>query len=495
MSTKETDILDYPGKYNLTTLDIISYRQQPDESKPLIMDIKGITEVMTITEDILTNTLSGVCTVYDTQDIRSIFPLTGLERLSIKFNTPGLPGYDYTEDNGTPFQIYKVDKVTKERGKDIAQQYQIFFCSPEMFNSNITTVSKAYSGPIENAVKDLVTNKRFLNSKKPLFIENTATNAKYVIPSLKPLKAINFLSTQSVSGKYNNAGYLFYETSRGFHFRSIESLLAMGGAAARPTTWNFQTQIQMVDDEKKPNKPEVKDIEKRMQAVIRYEFDKHADTLSNIIDGVYANKVVVHDAFNKTIKTHDFNYKENFAKGFHTETVGEENDADKHIVPNAQLNDTGKALFEYPDSKKMVVTETSKVHNDYEFVPVNATLPKITSQKAALKNIVLTMLVYGNTQLNAGDIVNFTLPLLQPVGDKQPVDNPFFSGRYLVMAVKHTMALGTGTHEMTLRCMKDSVRTPYPSETDPLIVGTDNTKEINIYANDSGGAYGFGVVT
>ena len=489
------NILDYAGKYNLDTLDIISYQQQKSESAPKVMDIKGITEVMTITEDILSNTLNGVVTVYDTGDIRSVFPLTGLERLSVKFNTPGLPGYNYTEENGTPFQIYKVDRVTKTPGKDIAQRYQIFFCSPEMFNSQVSTVSKAYSGPIENAIDDLVKNKRFLNSKKPLFIENTATNAKYVIPSLKPLKAINFLATQSVSGKYNNAGYLFYETSRGFHFRSIESLLAMGGAAARPTTWNFGTQIQMIDDQLKQDKPEVKDIQKRMQAVIRYEFDKHADTLSNIIDGVYANKVVVHDAFNKTIKTHDFNYKENFAKGFHTETVGEENDADKHIVPNAQLNDTGKALFEYPNSKKMVVTETSKVHNDYEFVPVNATLPKITSQKAALKNIVLTMLVYGNTQLNAGDIVNFTLPLLQPVGDKQPVDNPFFSGRYLVMAVKHTMALGTGTHEMTLRCMKDSVRTPYPSETDPLIVGTDNTKEINIYGNDSGGAYGFGVVT
>ena len=484
MATKETDILDYPGKYNLTTLDIISYRQQPDESKPLIMDIKGITEVMTITEDILTNTLSGVCTVYDTQDIRSIFPLTGLERLSIKFNTPGLPGYDYTEDNGTPFQIYKVDKVTKERGKDIAQQYQIFFCSPEMFNSQVTTVSKAYSGPIENAVKDLVTNKRFLNSKKPLFIENTATNAKYVIPSLKPLKAINFLSTQSVSGKYNNAGYLFYETSRGFHFRSIESLLAMGGAAARPTTWNFQTQIQMVDDQLKKDKPEVKDIQKRMQAVIRYEFDKHADTLSNIIDGVYANKVVVHDAFNKTIKTHDFNYKENFAKGFHVETVGNENDADKHIVPDTQLNDTGKALFEYPDSKKMVVTETSKVHNDYEFVPVNATLPKITSQKAGLRNLNLSMLVYGNTDLNAGDIINFNLPLLKPSGDSEPKENPYIGGRYLIMAIKHTMVLETGTHEMTLRCMKDSVRTPYPSEDDPLIIGTDKTRDINIYKED-----------
>jgi len=487
MALLQTDILDKVGKYNLSTLDIISYRQQKDESAPKVMDIKGITELMTITEDILSNTLSGVVTVYDTGDIRSVFPLTGLERLSVKFNTPGLPGYDYTEDNGTPFQIYKVDKVTKLPGKDIAQRYQIFFCSPEMFNSQVSIVSKAYAGPIENAVEDLVKNKRFLNSKKPLFIENTATNAKYVIPSLKPLKAINFLATQSVSGKYNNAGYLFYETSKGFHFRSIESLLAMGGSAARPTRWNFQTQIQTIQDTKKT---EVKDIQRRMQAVIQYDFDKHADTLSNIIDGVYANRVVVHDAFNKTITTHDFNYKDNFAKGFHTETVGDENDSNKHFIPDAQLNDTGKALFEYPNSKKMVVTDTSKVHNDYEFVPVNETLPKITSQKAGLKNLNLTMLVYGNTQLNAGDIVNFTVPLLRPVGDKEPIPNPYMSGRYLIMAIKHTMALETGTHEMTLKCMKDSVRTPYPKEEDALIVGTDKTKKIDIYNQDSEGQFG-----
>ena len=32
--------------------------------------------------------------------------------------------------------------------------------------------------------------------------------------------------------------------------------------------------------------------------------------------GMYANRLVVHDAFNKTLTTHDFNYKEDFEKGF-----------------------------------------------------------------------------------------------------------------------------------------------------------------------------------
>jgi len=484
MSNADSQILDKVGKYNLTTLDIISYNQQKDESAPRVMDIKGITETLQISEDILSNTISGVVSVYDTGDIRTIFPITGLERLSLKFNTPGLPGYDFTEENGTPFQIYKVDTVTKIPGKDIAQRYRIYFCSPEKFNSHTTTVSKAYAGPIENAVEDLVTNKRYLNSKKPLFVESTSTNAKYVIPSLKPLNAINFLATQSVSSKYNNAGYLFFETPRGYHFRSIESLLALNGAVARPTRWNFQTQIQSVQDTKKS---EVKDIQRRMQSVIKYEFDKHADSLANIMDGLYANRLVVHDAFNKTVKTHDFNYKENFGKGFHTETTGDENDADKFILPDAQLNDTGKALFESPNSKKMVVTETSKVHNDYEFVPVNDTLPKITSQRAGLKNLNLTMLVHGNTLLQAGDVINFTVPLLIPLGDIEPIPNPYTSGRYLIMAIKHTMSLETQTHDMTLRCVKDSVRTPYPSETDPLIVGTDKTNKIDIYNEDNVG--------
>jgi len=486
MAITDSPILDKVGKYNLTVLDIISYRQQKDESAPKVMDIRGICDVFEIHEDILRNTIYGTVTVFDTQDIRSILPLTGLERLSLKFNTPGMPGYDMTEDNGTPFSIYKVDNVTKVLDKDKAQYYQIHFCSPEFLNSQLETVSKAYAGPIENAVYDIVDNK--LKSKKPFFFENTATNAKYVIPSLKPLKAINFLSTQCVSGKYNNAGYLFYETSKGFQFRSLESMVALNGSNARKEKMHYQTQVvQKHDADRKfindlTKGSEVMDIESRMRTIIAYDIDKHADTLGNIIGGMYANRLVVHDAFNKTIKTHDFNYIEDYAKGFHTESIGDSDDSKKHVLPNAQLNDTGKGLNEYPNSKKMVVTETSKVHNDYEFVPTSETLPKITSQRKGMQNLNLTLTVYGNTNLNAGDVIYFNAPLLRP-GDNE-VENPFISGRYLIMAIKHIATLETGTHEMILRCMKDSVRTPYPSESDPLIVGKDKKTVKPIYEQD-----------
>ena len=55
MADLEREILDKVGKYNLSELDIISYRQQKDESRPKTMDIKGITLTMSITEDIFSN--------------------------------------------------------------------------------------------------------------------------------------------------------------------------------------------------------------------------------------------------------------------------------------------------------------------------------------------------------------------------------------------------------------------------------------------------------
>ena len=112
MAVAERDILDNPGKYNIDEIAIISYRPDKEKNTTYSFDIKGIMAVLNLHENIFRNVMSGSVIVYDTNDIRTIFPLTGLERLSLKFNTPGLFGYDFSEETGTPMHIYKVDKVT-----------------------------------------------------------------------------------------------------------------------------------------------------------------------------------------------------------------------------------------------------------------------------------------------------------------------------------------------------------------------------------------------
>ena len=117
MAVAEKNILDRAGKYNLSELNIISYQQVDNE--PRFIDIKGITLTLSISEDIFSNNIMGSIIVYDTQDIRTLLPITGLERLSFKFNTPGLPGYYMSEKTGVPFQIYKVDSVRKDEQNDV----------------------------------------------------------------------------------------------------------------------------------------------------------------------------------------------------------------------------------------------------------------------------------------------------------------------------------------------------------------------------------------
>ena len=485
MAQIERDAFDKPGQYNLTELAILSYRQNKEESLPNRMDIKGITFNFEIAEDILTNNVVGSVIVYDMQDVRTLMPLTGLERISIKFNSPGIKGYDYSEDTGIPLQIYKVDKVKRDPDTDGGQLYQIFFCSPEMYKNSTTRVSRAYAGPVENGVIDIV--KNYLKSEKPIYVEPTSTNAKYVIPNLKPYQAINYLCSQAKSGKFkNNAGYVFYETSKGFYFRSIASMMGLGGQLTEiPPKWKFSSIVTSVTENEK--QPEIKDVERRLSSVIRYEFEKPIDMLDNINSGFYANRVIVHDAFNKTITTTDFDYIGIGTQQPHTEMSTSKRvgllypeNGDGKGVPYA---DTNKGLNELPLSKLMVTTETSKVHNNYEFTPTKEILPLITNQKATMRNMNLSLLVYGNTLINAGDIITFTSPIMRPTGhNEEVVNSPYTSGRYIILAIKHTVNVEAQRHEMVLKCYKDSVRSAYPTESEALSsVGKGNFKEFNLY--------------
>ena len=58
------------------------------------------------------------------------------------------------------------------------------------------------------------------------------------------------------------------------------------------------------------------------------------------------------------------------------------------------------------------------------------------------------------------------MPLLRPLGEQDKTQaNPYWSGRYLIMAIKHTISQVDQRHEMSLKCMKDAVRTEYATET------------------------------
>ena len=96
-----------------------------------------------------------------------------------------------------------------------------------------------------------------------------------------------------------------------------------------------------------------------------------------------------------------------------------------------------------------------------------------------MRNMNLSLLVYGLTKVNAGDIITFTSPVQRP---GEPENNPYTSGRYVVMAVKHMVNVEAQRHEMVLKCFKDAVSTPYPTEEDALnSIGKGDSINEDIY--------------
>ena len=411
-----TENLTKAGDFNLEQIELISYRNNVEEGLPLSMDIKPITIQLELIEDITESFLSGAITVYDTQDIRTTLPITGLERLKLKFNTPGMPGYAFNGDEGVPFQVYKIEEVKIDETFSRGQYYKIYFISPEAYYNDTTRVSQAFEGVVEDAVDILLRDKTFLNSEKQFHFEPTKSNTKNVIPNLKPIETIKFLGKQARSSLYANTGYLFYETATGFNFRSIESLLAMGGASARPSKWNYSYQLANIGK---------MDVSKQMNSVIRYEYLSPVDMDTNINSGAYASRLITVDHFNKKIETNDFDYSESFKNHFHTEHKDGAKSDDQMTLPIHKFGDTNKDLSQMPMSKLMVMSETAQKHNDYEDIPVNELVQQQNSQTTLLNQNNMIFLVHGNTLLRSGDIINFNMPLMTPVFDKREQNNPY----------------------------------------------------------------------
>ena len=473
------NIITEAGDYNLEKISIVSYRKSDELGAPYEMNIKPITTSIELTESIFSGFMVGSVTVFDSQDIRTVLPITGLDRLELAFSTPGMPGVNAVRESGHPFHIYKVDQVTRDSTNPRAQFYKIYFCSKEMYYNSLNRVSRAFTGPLEYGIESILREESFLNSKKIFNFEKTKTNTKYVIPNLKPLEAINLLASQALSGLYNNAGYMFYETCRGFNFRSLESMLALGGAVARPSKFSYGYQITNTGD---------RNVETDMRSVMTYTFDRPVNTMFNINEGMYASRLVNVDGFYKTIEENDFDYAASFGKYFHTEHESGAKSDIKSLLPLNKFENTNKDLSQFPLAKLMSATSTSKIHNDYEIINPKENMQIRLSQRVQMRNVNLGLKVYGNTLLNAGDIITFDMPVLRPVGEgERQQSNPYYAGRYLITSLKHTISQVDEKHIMDIECMKDAVRNPLPIETDnnSLIEREWTRDTIDIYEQDS----------
>ena len=326
-----------------------------------------------------------------------------------------------------------------------------------------------FKGDIEasSIVQNLLTNTRYLNSKKKIFVEETINNQKFTAPNWRPLDTIYWLSQRSLrksrKGGILQNGFVFYENGLGYHFRSIDGLIddindqtfdkKTNKLTGKPRCYKYHYSPKKVDN-----------TGADAFAISGVTFPREKHLLELMRDGSYSGYSVGFDpvtlgsskmGMSTELTTDDPTYQLDsiWDKMSHL-------DGKKTVNPLTQLD---------PMVHKMI-GKPRRIR--YSFLPNQTFDPKFINNPQAnyqelidlqayqfmrlesLKNIQLKITIPGNLDLYVGGGIDVIIPANFKSGRQTPLDRKY-SGRYLISSVKHNT---TGTILYTeLDLLKDSV--------------------------------------
>ncbi len=124
--------------------------------------------------------------------------------------------------------VNKVTEVLSDSGKTLVT---LEMNSKELFDNDKVRINKRFDGLISDHITTILEDDEFIGTTKKLHIEKTTNRYNKICSNKKPFFMMNWFSTVAVPGEGadqtaegNTAGYLLWETSKGFHFRSIDWL-------------------------------------------------------------------------------------------------------------------------------------------------------------------------------------------------------------------------------------------------------------------------------
>jgi hypothetical protein len=148
-------------------------------------------------------------------------PLVGTEEVDVEIED--------VNQRSLKVKMY-VNKVTPLGEDSMKSKVNITLVSDEFITNEVgkSRVNKRFDGKISDHIQKLMIDN--LKSKKQLNIEETENNYNFIGNNRKPIYVINWLSKKSIptkdGKKGQSAGFLWFETSNGYNFKSIDSLFA-----------------------------------------------------------------------------------------------------------------------------------------------------------------------------------------------------------------------------------------------------------------------------
>lgn len=409
-------------------------------------------------EDTAMSTVSGDMLFSDAIGLSGIAPILGQEFLKLRIRTPSFDGEDVIinySDN-----LLAIQSVGKKEYLDHGVELvSINFVTNDFLKNMQTKLSKKMEGSYSSIIEKVL--KEDIKTKKELFISPTVGNKKVVIPNLRPFDFIQMATKESLSKATSAPGFIFFETFRGYVFKSFSDIFATEPIA----TYDPDVTLEELIVRSGPARG-THDIIKGFQYVNDYEITQNNDIVFNHAGGVYGSKLIVHDIMNKEYKEHTFNYLESFNEKEHLDN----NPAFSSVTDEdgKKISDHPVRTFLHPASLKDDRDASFSKGTDYPFAPKRseAWLQKSISQRIQMEQgYSINLLVRGNTAVSAGDIVQCDVPLPASLErddtflGAEDGHDPLYKGLFFVKRIKHTFDVKTMKHSMLMTLIKDALPT------------------------------------
>ena len=354
------------------------------------------------------------------QSIYNGLPLRGGETvtLKIKGNNEQNPGMDLS---------FFVSSISNVIAKKKTESFTLNLVSIGAITNETSRVGRKYptSNKISESVKDIV--KNYLSDQRKVDVDPTQNPYGFIGNMRKPFTLLMWLASKSVPEKSKDdatAGYLFYETVTGFHFRSIDSIID-----GKPVAKYYSSEIikQGNNDYK----------------IIRYSTSLNEDVLGKLQRGAYCSYRIFFDPLT-------FNYTDPTKGPFKLEDYKSAATLGKDVaLPGNLGNAPSRYVTAIMDRGTMEKGVSKKENADPTLSQSQALMRynSIFSQK-------LSMTVPSNTNLEAGDIIECEFAL--STREKNAIDTEQ-SGLYMIKELCHHFDVSGSYTSLTL--IKDTFGT------------------------------------
>lgn len=423
-------------------------------------------------ENIYYPTISAEVEILDSaNNLIASLPIQGCEKVEIT-----VENNTNTEEVKYNFNVYKISsRFTKDR----AQVYYLNLVSQETLINETVRIGKTLEGRSEDIVNEVLSN--YLNTSKELDIDKSLYNIKFQPGKKSPFNIINGLRAKTVAesnkaktksnpsktkkesdsqsesksdtattdtAEYKNAGgtagYFFYETKSGYHFKSVDKLCSEDNGPVKTYTQE-NSAVGGVATNK----------------ILSVTYDNEIDVLSKLRNGAYSSLISFYNFSTG-------NYEE------YTYSLAEQYDQLSHLGGQSGLQYGQKELSKYPTRVMSVILDhetwfSDTVPGSPEEQDGNETNPSpfpdhqkyYISQSItrfnSLENQKLNIAVPINTALEVGQQIEVLLPnqIATSQRTEEQYDNEN-SGVYLISQLNHAFSPKEAKANTHLTLIRDS---------------------------------------